>query len=103
MASKGIPPRLVVKEMIASGELEENSKDSEDIINQCGTLLDRSCSHDIVGKVLFKATNGRYYTVHVEAIIKPADKELVSQVLEEIEEDKAQNEAEGTANGVPAK
>lgn len=103
MKSKGTPPRLVVKEMIACGELDEKSKDNEDIINQCGTLLDRSCSHDIVGKVLFKATNGRYYTVHVEAIISPADREFVNQVLEEIEEDKAQNEAEGTANGVPTK
>jgi hypothetical protein len=76
---------LNVKEWISLGELSEPCKTNGDILDQAADLLDGACSHDILGQVLFKATNGKYYTVTVEAIIGEADKDFVKAKLEEQE------------------
>lgn len=74
---------LKVKEWISLGELSEPCKTNRDILDQAADLLDGACSHDILGQVLFKATNGKYYTVTVEALIGEAEKGFVKDALAE--------------------
>jgi len=74
---------IKVAKWISCGELEERTRTQADILSQCGRLLDAACSHEIVGTVLFKATDGRYYTVTVEATIGEANPNFVKNLLEE--------------------
>ena len=55
------------------------------IIDQCCACLDGAEATEIIGEVLFKATNGKYYTVTVEAVIGEASKEFVQDILDEDE------------------
>lgn len=71
---------LRVKKWICTGELSA-CKTEKEIIEQCGRLLDRNCSGEILGEVLFKATNGKYYVVTVEAVIEEANPEYVKDAL----------------------
>lgn len=59
---------------------------TEDVLCAAGRLMDDSCTHDIVGPVLFQAKNGKYYTGTVEFVIKEADPEDVKDLLEGLEE-----------------
>ena len=76
---------IKVKEWIRTGELSGEPKTQAAIIDQCCNLLDGACSHDIIGEVLFKATDGKYYTITVEAEIGEASKEFVQDILDEDE------------------
>ena len=40
-------------------------------------------SHEIIGQVLFKATNGKHYTITVEAIISEANKEFAQDIMDD--------------------
>jgi hypothetical protein len=73
---------LTVKKWILTGELNQCKK-QESILEQCGRLLDKNGVYDILGDVLFQATNGKYYTVTVEAVIAQANPEFVKEVLAE--------------------
>ena len=67
---------LKVKKWYATGELTGKPRTQAEILEQCGNALDRCCSHEILGDVVFKATNGKYYTVTVEAVISECDASL---------------------------
>jgi len=79
------PPRPIkVKRWLKSGELsEEHNITQENIIETCGILLDKSCAPDILGDVLFQATDGKYYVITVEALIQEANPDYVTEVLKE--------------------
>jgi hypothetical protein len=77
MAKKAIK----VKEWIRTGEIEGNPKTQARIIEQCGSLLDGASACEIIGEVLFKGTDGKYYAVTVEAVIGEASKSFVKDVL----------------------
>jgi hypothetical protein len=80
----GEPPELKPVEWIESGELNTKEiENQDDILGQCGRLLDGACSHDIIGPVLFKADDGKHYCVTVEAVIGEASEEWVKEALEE--------------------
>jgi len=79
--------QLKVKRWIHSGELDVSNLTQADILNQCGRLLDKSCSHEILGEVLFQATDGKYYTITVEAVLGRANPAWVKEVLAEHAED----------------
>jgi len=77
--------KLKPTEWIDSGELDPKGiKNAGDIIGQCACLLDGACATEIVGPVLFKASDGKWYTVVVEAEIIEASKEFVEDALYEM-------------------
>jgi hypothetical protein len=76
--------KLVVKKVISTGELDiKPGTTSDDLIEQAGDALDGCESHEILGTVLFQATDGRYYTMTVEAVIGVASKSFVKQTFED--------------------
>lgn len=80
--------KLKVKRWLRTGEIDPNCATEEDeIIACCGHLLDRACSHDILGELMFEADNGKIYVVTVEAMIAEANPEYAKDVLQEIEEE----------------
>lgn len=58
------------------------------ILDDCGRLLDSACTHEILGEVLFLATNGKYYTITVEAVIGEASASWRNEILKEDKEQK---------------
>jgi hypothetical protein len=78
---------LKVKKWILSGELDDRMKTQSQIIVQCGNLLDKACSGEILGEVLFQATDGKYYVVCVEAMITKANPSYVKDCLERMKEE----------------
>lgn len=79
--------KLKVKRWLRNGEVDPNCTTQDEIIASCGNLLDHACSHDILGEVLFEATDGKVYVVTVEAVIAEANPTYVRDVLKEIEEE----------------
>ena len=77
---------IKVKRFISKGELDGKEKDSAAILDSCCDLLDNCESHEILGQVLFEGQDGKFYTVTVEAVIGPASKAYVRQVLTEAED-----------------
>ena len=75
--------KLTVKKWIAVGELDEKEIDQDSILDTAGRLLDRAYSHEILGEVLFEATNGKHYVVTIEACIEEANPEYVKETLSE--------------------
>jgi hypothetical protein len=78
--------QLRVKKWITNGEVNPKAKTQDEILESCGNLLDASCSHDILGEVMFKATNGKHYVVTVEAVIAEANPEYVKDCIARREE-----------------
>lgn len=72
-----------VRKWIRCGELSPSNTAIEDVIQNCGRALDHNGAPDILGDVLFQATNGKYYVINVEAIIQEANPEYVKDVLAE--------------------
>jgi len=75
-------PKLEVEEFIEEGELHEPCS-YDDMMQQAGRLLDKSCSHEICGTVLFKATDGKYYAGTVEFVVSEANPDYVKDALAE--------------------
>jgi len=84
MAKKKNP--IEVAEWIESGRICEDfdAATERGILEACGNLLDDACASEIVGPgILFRATDGKHYTVSVEAVISEANPEWVRDVLDE--------------------
>jgi len=75
------------------GSCESNGFNSDGIttddqlLSVAGRLLDKACSHEIVGEVLFEGEDGKMYVGTVEFIISEANPDYVKDVLEQIEEE----------------
>lgn len=83
-----------IAEFIRSGEMSvDRIATVEDLLEQAGRRLDKACSHDICGEVVFKAANGKYYTLTVEAVISEANPEYVADLLEEDDDEDDNNDA----------
>jgi hypothetical protein len=84
LAEQALRPEkpLRVKKWIRTGELDKN-KAQKEILEDCGRLLDEAYSHEILGEVLFLATDGKYYVITVEALIQEANPEYVKDVISE--------------------
>ena len=76
--------QVTVKKWIKSGELNEDCVTQEDVLSNCGRLLVDSCSHEILGEVLFEGTDGKYYVITTEAMIQEANPEYVKEALENL-------------------
>ena len=83
---------IKLTEWIRTGELSGEPKTQDAIIDQCCNLLDGAEAAEIIGEVLFKATNGKYYTVTVEAVLGEASKSFVQDILDEEDAVDAQEE-----------
>lgn len=59
----------------------------DELIEAAGRLLDKSCSGDIVGEILFRADNGKFYVGNVEFVISEASPEYVADAMRESESD----------------
>ena len=81
---KGAPKPLKVKKWILTGELDDTIKTQAQILDRAGSLLDKACSHEILGEVLFQATNGKYYVVTVEAVIGRANPAYLKDSLADL-------------------
>ena len=79
---------LVIKEIPAHGELSDDLKGATigHLLGDCGDHLDHHhiVTSDVFGQVLFKAENGKWYTVNVEAIVDEVSKEHAKEILAEI-------------------
>ena len=62
---------MKIKRFIREGELHEPVSE-EDILEQAGRLLDKSCSHEIVGEVVFEGEDGKIYVGTTEFCIGEA-------------------------------
>ena len=78
------PPRpLKVKKWLRTGELSRSNKTQAALIEECGRALDKNNACDILGDVLFLATDGKYYVITVEALIQEANMEYVKDLISE--------------------
>lgn len=74
-----------IVEWVQSGEIKEVSTITEAMV-ECGRCLDASNSWDICGQVLFKAEDGKWYTINTEAVVGEADPAFVKETLEEMKQ-----------------
>lgn len=75
---------LVVKKVISEGQLSIKPGTTQaELLDQACCALDSAESCEILGIVLFQATNGKCYTITVEAIIGEADKDFVKETIAE--------------------
>ena len=78
---------LVIKQIPRHGELaaELRGKTIGVLIADCGDLLDHQniVTSEVVGRVVFKASNGKWYTVNVEAVIDEIDKKTAEDMIQE--------------------
>jgi len=75
-----------VKHWIRTGELNSCNRTQKSILEECGRLLDKACTPDILGDVLFEGTDGKYYVITVEALTQEANPDYVKQILIEDKE-----------------
>jgi len=75
---------IVVKKWINSGVIGKifSQMTEVNILDICDTIIEDSCSREILGDVLFQATNGEYYTVKVEAVIHKVSKVYAGCVID---------------------
>ena len=60
----------------------EHIETTEDIIAQSHRALDHSRSYDILGNNLFLGEDGKFYTVVVEAELRPAAMRSIEEILQ---------------------
>jgi len=80
--TKVLKPKLEVDRWIEKGQFNGDEKNNEDIIDAACSMLDHNEASEIVGPgCMFKAKNGRFYQVVVEAVIRPISKGDVIDIL----------------------
>lgn len=72
-----------VKKWLRTGELSGKNRTPNKILEECGRLLDDSCSFEILGEVAFIGTNGKSYVITTEAVIQEANPEYIKNLTEE--------------------
>jgi len=73
---------MLVSEVILDGEVGIMQGMTVDkILELCGKNLDAACAWDIQGNVLFKGSDGEWYTITTESIVGRANPEFVKDTL----------------------
>lgn len=76
---------VTIAEIIEEGNLElKVGMDIDGILKLCGNNLDSACSWDIQGQVVFKGSDGKWYTINTESIIGECTNEFITDVLSEM-------------------
>lgn len=68
---------LKIVEWKKEGEFSKEAKDFEEVLDQCASLMDDACTWEVFGTPVFKAENGKLYTVELQAKIIRADKDMI--------------------------
>jgi hypothetical protein len=79
---------MKIKRWISTGHLGEEPVSEEDLLEQAGRLLDKSCSHEICGEVAFEGEDGKIYVGTVEFCIA----EAADWYAKELQEDQCEQE-----------
>lgn len=79
---------LKIKSWLRRGELSEKTETVQDIYDQVGRMLDKSCAFDIVGPVVFEGEDGKFYVGGVEFFLCEDNPDHIAAVKAEIEEEK---------------
>lgn len=84
---------LKVKKVIRNGELEiEPGHTIPEIVEQAAACLDRACSWDICGEILFLGDDDLYYVGTVEFTVGLANPKYLEEALKEDEEEDEEDE-----------
>ena len=79
-ASKDDELPKLVQQWAKSGELpDEAPSNLDDVLDQCGRLLDDSCSHEILGNPVFLGDDGHLYQIGVQAVVERLDAEFYEE------------------------
>lgn len=80
----GFPPKKVNKitRWIASGEIGEVDT-IEEVLETAGRMLDKSCSEELFGQVIFEAEDGKVYVLNCEGTIGKINPEYLADVENE--------------------
>jgi len=84
------PPHgdMTVAEVVSEGEINlARGMTVDQILESCGRNLDSANSWDIQGVVLFKGSDGEWYTITTESMISIASTEFVDSILEESQDE----------------
>jgi hypothetical protein len=75
------------------GDISDLCVTVHDLLEVAGRRLDKAYSHEIMGEILFKAEDGKYYVGHVEFTVDEANRDYLKRCLDEqqwvIREDRA--------------
>jgi len=78
---------MKIERWVLDGEIPSDMvEDIDDLLAACGANLDSACSWDIQGEILFKGSNGRWYTVTTESTVAEANPEWLATTLKELKE-----------------
>lgn len=78
---------VTVAEIVQDGEIAlKEGMTVDQIIEACCGNLNAACSWDIQGQILFKGSDGKWYTITTESIIGEANPEFVEEILAEIKD-----------------
>jgi len=81
--AKTPPPGVhKITNWIRSGEIGEVDT-IEEVIGRAGTLLDKACSHEIFGDVVFGAEDGKVYVLTCEGQVGLIAKDYLEQIRDE--------------------
>ena len=75
-----------------SGNVHDEIKDTDQLMEAAGRALDACYSHEIVGNVIFKGEDGEYYVMTVEAIIGKANPDFIREFLEEQDQEREEED-----------
>ena len=78
---------MKIKKWVQTGELDGSAGDTKELLDEVCNILDSACTADILGINLFQGSDGRYYTVTVEAEIGEASDGFVNDVLQDLYEE----------------
>lgn len=72
-----------IEKLISTGGIplgnEEAIETVGDLLDELNHMLDAADAKDIIGAISFKAENGKYYAITVEAVINECAKEFAEQ------------------------
>ena len=78
---------MKITEMIRSGDMAGTYTDTDELLADAGRRLDKACSYDICGEVIFKGEDGKHYVMNVEAVIEEVNPEYLKEILAQDAED----------------
>ena len=75
---------LRILKIISNGELEENPKDTDSLLQDAGRALDKNNAHDIIGSVVFLGEDGNVYVASTEVVIDKANPDYINEMINDI-------------------
>lgn len=86
---------MKITKWLQTGEFDGTAADTKELLEEACNMLDGANTADILSANLFLASNGRYYTVTVEASIDEAADDFVQDVLADLPADAEEDDDDG--------